>query len=438
VGRLSPVSIPAKRRLHMFCQTGLPILAFVGCAVAVVFLWKQTGNGAGTIGEVFAPRVDVTAQIAGVLLGGPGAPVLEEFMHVSKGDELVRLDPKPLDARIRVLKAEAEMLRAQLDEIRATAKFEDQRIAADHAANIAQIRTDAAGLRADYLKAWGDYLINEIAYKRNKELYESYLPYSKFYRDEKTGKIEERKDEEGQKATGQLITKPVLLEAIRDMEMSQKTYVAAKAQYDALLKEGGEVGKIMKSLPAPPTTDVEKMLVPVQKEMEAKLAEVQEIEDQKEFLIVRAPFDGVVTTVFIRPDQAVQPNMPICTLAATKTEYVLAYVRQNSTLRPRVGMKAEVRFRGSNETIGGAIVKVGAHVEAVSLKQLFDPQLQEWGLPIAIQLNWPYEKRMQELQPRPGEIVFVRVLPGEYDNAVVARADDIQLRDGSVVFVSKK
>jgi multidrug resistance efflux pump len=437
VGRLSPVSIPAKRRLHMFCQSGLPILAFLGCAVAVFFLWKQTGNGAGTIGEVFAPRVDVTAQITGVILGGPDAPVLEEFMQVRKGDKLVVLDSKPLDARIRVLKAEALMLQSQLDEIRATAKFEDQRIAAQHAANIAQIRTDAAGLRADYLKAWGDYKINEIAYRRNKELYESYLPYSKFYRDEKTLKIEERKAVEGERPAGQLITKPVLLEAIRDMEISEKTYLAAKNQYEAMLKEGGEVGKIMRNLPDPPITDVEKLLVPVQREMEAKLAEVQEIEEQKEFLIVRAPFDGVVVTVFVRPDQAVQPSMPICTLAATKTEYVLAYVRQNSTLRPRVGMKAEVRFRGSNEMIGGAIVKVGAHVEAVSLKQLFDPNLQEWGLPIAIQLNWPDDKRMQELQPRPGEIVFVRVLPAEYDNGVVANADEIQLRDGSVVFASK-
>jgi multidrug efflux pump subunit AcrA (membrane-fusion protein) len=198
-------------------------------------------------------------------------------------------------------------------------------------------------------------------------------------------------------------------------------------------QEGRSIGEIIRNLPPPPVAEVEKLLAPVQKEMEAKLAEVEEVEKQKEFLKVRAPFDGVITTVFVRPDQAVQPGTPICTVAATKTEYVLAYVRQNSSLRPRVGMKAEVRFRGTNETIPGAIVKVGAHVEAVSLKQLFDPNLQEWGLPIAIQLNWPDEKRIAELQPRPGEIVFVRVIPNEIDSSVVANAHDIRLGGGSVL-----
>jgi multidrug resistance efflux pump len=222
------------------------------------------------------------------------------------------------------------------------------------------------------------------------------------------------------------------------MLMARETFRSAKNRFDMVAKEAKVVGSISTSIPPPPTTDVESMLAPVEKELLAKQAEIAEVESQKEFLKVRAPFDGVITTVFVRPDQAVQPGTPICTIAATKTEYVLAYVRQNSSLRPRVGMKAEVRFRGSNETVGGAIVKIGAHVEAVSIKQLFDPNTQEWGLPVAIRLNWPDEKKMQELQPRPGEIVFVRMLPGEKDDAIVASADDIRLSGASVVLAGKQ
>jgi multidrug resistance efflux pump len=431
VGRLSPVPIPGKRRLQMFCQSGLPIIAFLGCAVLVYWLWNHNGNGAGTIGEIFARRVDLTPQIAGKIRGGDNAPKLEEFRRVSKGEVIVELDDKPLLARIRVLTKEAEQLKASLDEIIATAKFEDQRIAAQHAADIAQIRSDAAGLRVDYLKAWGEFRVNEIAYLRNKERYEMFLPYSSVYWDATEKKVKKKPDDV---KSGQIVTAPDMTLYIRDMLMSEETYKTAKAQFDAIKQEGGELGKIIEKLPPPPRTDVEKLLAPIQKEMEAKLAEVQEIEEQKEFLIVKAPFDGVITTVFVRPDQSVQPGTPICTLAATETEYVLAYVRQNSNLRPRIGMKAEVRFRGSNENIPGAIVKVGAHVEAVSLKQLFDPNMQEWGLPIAIELKWPDEKRVRELEPRAGEIVFVRVLPDERDDAIANAGADISLSGGSVVF----
>jgi multidrug resistance efflux pump len=290
------------------------------------------------------------------------------------------------------------------------------------------VKTD---LQVQYWEDWEKFTVAKIEFRRSKEIYEKYLPFAGVRWDEKT---QMTANNENRKAEGQVVSDPQMIEAIKVMQMAEQTYKAAKARYDKVAEIAKSVGTVTTSIPDPPKTDVQALLEPVQKEMEAKLAEVQEIEEQKEFLIVRAPFDGVITTVFVRPDQAVQPGTPICTLAATKTEYVLAYVRQNSTLRPRVGMKAEVRFRGSNETIPGAIVRVGAHVEAVSLKQLFDPQLQEWGLPIAIQLKWPNEKQMHDLEPRPGEIVFVRVLPNEKDDSAIAGASDVNLQGASIVF----
>ncbi|RIK82732.1 MAG: hypothetical protein DCC68_05710 [Planctomycetota bacterium] len=422
----------------MFCQSGLPILAFLGCGALVVWLWNANGNGGGTMGEVYAPRADIVPQVAGEILSGPGYPVLEEFTEVRKGQVIAVLDSKALDARIRVLTAEAESLKASLDEILATAKYEDLRLTADYAANQLQASVDLIGVKTDlkvqYWKDWQEFRVAEIEYQRNKEIYEKYLPFSNLRWDEASKAIVKN---EGRERDGQVVSDPQMIEAIKLMLVAQETYQAAKARYDMIAKEAKSLAEMSTSLPPPPKTDVEKQLAPVQKEMEAKLAEVDEIEAQKEFLKIRAPFDGVVSAVFARPGQVVQPSTIICTIAATKTEYVLAYIRQNSTLRPRVGMKAEVRFRGSNETVPGAIVKIGAHVEAVSLKQLFDPNMQEWGLPIAIRLNWPDERRMQELQPRPGEIVFVRVLPNEKDDTTVAAADDVPLGGASVVFAGK-
>lgn len=420
----------------MFCQSGLPILAFLGCGALVFWLWGLNGSGGGTMGEVYAPRADVTPQIAGRIVK---AALLNEFQEVRKNDILIELDSTPIDARRRVLEAEAEQLKASLQEIIATAKFEDQRLAVDYAANKAQLDADIQGLKTDlkvqFWKDWEAYRVAEIEYLRNKEIYEKFLPFSNLRLDESTGKPVPN---ENRKKDGQVVSDPQMLEAIKVMQMAQETFQAAKKRYDMIAQEAKVVGGVSSAIPEPPKTDVQALLAPVEKELLAKQAEIAEVESQREFLKVRAPFDGVITTVFVRPDQAVQPGTPICTLAATKTEYVLAYVRQNSSLRPRVGMKAEVRFRGSNATVPGAIVKIGAHVEAVSLKQLFDPNTQEWGLPIAIRLNWPDEKQMQELQPRPGEIVFVRVLPNEKDEATVAAADDVPLTGASVVFSGRK
>lgn len=424
----------------MFCQSGLPLLAFVGCAVMVVWLWNSNTTGTGTVGEFFARRADIMPIVAGEL-----TPTyrIQEFQEVRKGEVIAELDPKALDARIAVLNAEAEALKAQLNEVIASARFEDQSAVAQHAADIAQIRSDAAGLTVRYLEAWQEYSVAEIEYKRNKDLYEAYakvadinVDFGSDPNDPSDDKVVSR-DDDGERSQ-RIVSIAEMLVVIRDMQAAQKTYNTAKYRFDAIKRAGGDIGDIIKKLPPPPKTDVAALLAPVEKEMIAKLAEADEIRVQKEQFKIRAPFDGVVTAVYAQPNQVVQPGTPICTIASTKVEYVLAYVRQNSILRPRVGMKATVRFRGSKETVSGAIVKVGAQVEAVSLKQLVDPQMQEWGLPIAIELDWNSEQQLREVQPRPGEIVFVQVDPYTTDEAVVARASaDIHVSGGQIVFAGK-
>jgi multidrug efflux pump subunit AcrA (membrane-fusion protein) len=195
------------------------------------------------------------------------------------------------------------------------------------------------------------------------------------------------------------------------------------------------VEKRLKSLPKVPTAKIESLLAPIRKQMEAQKALADEVRVQMKYLTIEAPFDGMITTVYLHPGQNVQTGTPVFTLAATESPYVLSYIRPTQHIRPQIGMAADVKFNAGGQVVKGRVVRIGAEVTDVSLKQLFDPRISEWGLPIAIQLQWP-EGVKERLHPRPGELVYVRLIPGEID-AGTQVASDVEFGPGNLVLAPR-
>lgn len=470
MSRLSPVPIPGKRRVQMFCQSGLPLLAFLGCAAMVVWLWNNDAGPNGTIGELAFRRVDVAAQSTGMLMPLRNGP-LDEFTRVEQGSVIAELDSAPYRDRLNVLEAELAQIRREKDAIVASAEFENakeaSRIAVESVRLAEQVSEQVLDLEIRLLEASVAFNVAKLQFEDAERRYKVLEPYADVaYVRDTNGHIQVVEKEvpdgpkdDGSAKPGQVVPRVEMFELIGEIQVAEETYKKRKAQYEHIKQRGNALldasGRLPHSpqtgraefeslvkvardrLPLAPQTDVTRLLAPIEAQVAVKQTEIDEVNEQIKRLVVKAPFAGMVTKVFAQPGQAVQAGTPICTISSEKSDYVLSYVRQTSSLRPQLGMKALVRFRGSKEMIDGVIVKIGAQVEAVSPKQLFDPRTQEWGLPIAIEIHWPNDEKQQDLQPRPGEIVHVTVLPNaERDSQVVAAGDNIRLGDGTLVFAS--
>ena len=134
--------------------------------------------------------------------------------------------------------------------------------------------------------------------------------------------------------------------------------------------------------------------------------DLAELDLRLDSLQLRAPISGTVTAVHLRPGQAVQPGQAILELASDKATAVVAYLRQEQQqLNPTKGMAVDVRLnRRPVQTFRGQVETVGGQVEAVPTRQLRDPRVPEWGLPVRVTVP-------AGVDLKPGEVVTLDFKP---------------------------
>lgn len=113
---------------------------------------------------------------------------------------------------------------------------------------------------------------------------------------------------------------------------------------------------------------------------------------------VRAPADGYVTQVIVRPGviSAAFPIRPVMVFVHKESKYYIGWFRQNSLLRLQVGDKAEVTFDGIPgvifsgkvkfvfpDLVEGQVVPTGTLISA-------NPNEQPGRVPVAIEITDPH------------------------------------------------
>ena len=108
------IPTPWKLRWTRFCYRGLPMLGFVGCLAATLWLWQRQGRVPTLAGEVLAMRLDVTSGRDGVLV-----PLARESWNlydtVEANQIIARLDDRTVLAQLDVGRKELVRIRADLD-----------------------------------------------------------------------------------------------------------------------------------------------------------------------------------------------------------------------------------------------------------------------------------------------------------------------------------
>ena len=355
----APIPIPAEQRWFDVRVRFLPVMLFAGALGAAAMLWKGGGVGApALIGQAEPVVANVSCHKTGVLT----ELAVGRFQRIKAGDPIAQVmivDPPVLTASLALIRAEIESLRASMTPI-----TQRQRTAMEYD----KYRLDWLKERAQLASARDDLRYAEGEYRRMELMFKEKIVSERMY-DQARELRDRRQDEvnELSKLVAECETQFEQLQLTNTMDLTQVTgdpLAAAIAVQEAKLR----------------LTEAE--LIPV---------------------IVKAPMDGIVTTIFHHVGEAVTPGTPIVALATLDPVRIVGYLRPPIQRQLMPGMKVSIRTRGLHRQFGSAtILEVGTQLEIVPATLLgpvnFANVVQ--GLPIDISIP-------SNLKIRAGEVVDI-------------------------------
>jgi multidrug resistance efflux pump len=203
----------------------------------------------------------------------------------------------------------------------------------------------------------------------------------------------------------------------KDKIVSERVYEQARAARDRLQKEVEELGKLvgegetnLQSLQVTNKAEISRVSTdPLAAAIAVQESKLRLTEAELSPRVVKAPIDGIVTTIYHRAGEAVNAGQPIVAIATLSPVRIVGYLRVPLAARPTVGMEVQVRTRGLRRELGKATVtEVGTQLENVPATLLgpinFANIVQ--GLPVDISLP-------ANLKILPGELVDIMLPPAK-------------------------
>lgn len=376
------IPTPLRQRWRRLCSRCLPVAMFLVAIVATGWLWSQHLSLPNTIGEVSALRVEAVSPSAGRLLAVEPRPITL-YTRVKKGDVVARLDPGASKASLDTLRQEMTRLQGELESTQATVIEQQEARRHNELAQRRQLQETIEQLRLD---TQDRQTLIQADTVELASLEEQYNAVEALYKQ----KVGSRLELVNIKSQRDVIQKR--------LEGNRETLREAQEQ-KKVCEERLQEYRLTKA------AEMQKILAPLQAAVETQQKRLAEVEIQIENLLIRAPFDGVVTAIHKWAGQSAQPGDPVMRIARTDSQYILTYVRQDTRVRPAAGMPVEVSVRSlPRRTALAEVEDVGPQIEPVPLHQLKDPTIPEWGLPVRVTLP-------KHLGLLPGELVDVAFRP---------------------------
>jgi len=353
-----PIPRPLRLRWLDFRVRLVPALIFAGAWVAVALVWRHSGTTPTMVGQAEPVLANVSCYKPGVL----SELTAVRFQKVKAGDPvgLVMItEPRILAASLAVIQADIQMLQAEMKPVLA-----QQRTAMDYD----QLQLDWMRQRAALAAAQVNLQLAESEYKRMEALF-------------------------------------------KDQIVSQRVFEQAKAAQDRLHSEVGELTKLVaeagtnfNQLQLTNTQDLAKVSVdPLRASIAVQESKLRLTEAELSPLPLRAPIDGIVTTVYVRVGEAVTPGQAIVGIATLEPVRIVGYLRAPLRAEPKPGMRVEVFTRGVRRQSGVAkILEVGTQFESVPPTLLGPVKFADVVLGLPVNISLP-----PSLAIRAGELVDI-------------------------------
>ena len=355
---LPRIPIPFGRRLQNARMRLLPMVVLLGAVMTVAVLWKDNVAAPSMVGQAEAVLANVSSYKPGLLTG----LTVSRFQKVKEGDvigQVMVTDPKILASSLAVIQSEIELLRVNMDPI-----AKQQRTAMDYN----QLQLEWMRDRARLASAKVNLQLAGTEYQRVEALYQDKIVAQRLYDQSKASK--ER-----------------LLNEVEEL-----TALVEKAESNL---------KLLQITNAPDLAIIS--TDPILAAINVQKTKLKLTEDELSPVLLKAPVDGVVTSIFVRSGEAVVAGHPIIAIASETPVRIVGYLRVPILNEPKTGMPVEIRTRGAHRGIGRAkVVDVGAQMEPIPQAMLSSAKLNgsELGLPVDISLP-------ANLKIRPGELVDI-------------------------------
>lgn len=396
--KVRTIRTPIRVYLNRLRLQLVPVVAFGAALTLAVWLWGRHAGMPHSVGEVETVELEIAATTAGLLVPPPHGP-WELFDRVQAGTVLARLDDGAVQADLAVVRAEADRLAKELaaEEARARRDLAEAKIdRVNHKRRLlAEARTVALEVERAQLDVLDRQTLIETSRVELARQQERYDALKKAYdrgvaTSYRLADVELRRDVVQEQIKSAEVA---LAQARKDLQAARDRQ--AKTRSELQHADLGEPG------------DLDTFLGPFRAAVAVQQARVRQIEEQVRGLSLRAPIDGVISQILLRPGQSVQPGEPILAISTDRSQHVISYIREYQLIRPEVGMRVRVAIRGiPRRTVDGVIERVAPAVRSVPRHHLRDPKGREWGLPVRIALT-------ESARLKPGELVDISFDPPE-------------------------
>ena len=140
-----------------------------------------------------------------------------------------------------------------------------------------------------------------------------------------------------------------------------------------------------------PIDATELAMAPVHAELAVLAGQEQLLAAQKDATILRAPADGEVAAVFVRPGEVASAGLPVLTIVSHGPgpgDEIVVCLSETQAGTVRIGEAAIVTPRGAvSDGLASHVTRVAPQVAELPLRCRRNPQYPEWGREVAVSLD---------------------------------------------------
>ena len=364
-------------RMHLHI---LPILIWFVAIAGVVALFKHRAERF----EVVGIAQSHTTRIAAIQTGRLRSVSVELFDIVSKNQTVAVLDDTLLKAEITTAKAETKRLYAELNAEKD--RFEAQQI---------DLQNDLVAAHRRYTLDIENYRLQKLELiaiiEPDKISLENFKLASKMF-------VMGGNLELSDLAPLELKQIELQIEEL-NKKIKENQVVLAQAQNNLDMAQQRLEGFINEQ-PELPSIDSSLEIITQQINVQEKT--IDQLSIQLASLVLKSPFDGMVSLVNSREGETVLPGVPLMAIAETSPSLIVAYATEDSTEAIEENMKVKLVITGQQQQIADSqVVQVGPTVEMMPERLWRIPNVPQWGRPFLIKVP-------PAMKLTPGQMVGIR------------------------------
>ena len=321
----------------------LPWIVWAGTLVAAGVLWSDVRRESA-VGFALGTEYLVAPHVAGrieTLQVSPG-------QRVRAGQIVATLGAEAIDAELAILAAERERLTAELGAVRSDSQVRNFDTVREFDESVASAELALRTARADRNIRAAEYKALSSQTEVLKNLVDQ--------------RMADRRE-----LDALMVQHTTLSEELQ----------TAEAQIKQLASQAS-AAKARRSLL--PTDAATQAVRPLQAELAVIAGQEQLLAARRNEIVLRAPADGEVAAIHLRPGEVAVVGAPIVTIVAANASEVLVCLRESQAAHITVGERVQLapRERGG-PGVSGRITRVGPRIAELPQRCWRNPELPEWG-----------------------------------------------------------